>query len=251
MRDPLEARLQDLASAIAFPETPPLGASVAARLARPARTWRGLPGLRVGRGAALALAATLLLAGIAAAVGIALGGLRLTFGPPGFSPQPTLVAGPGLGEATTLADARSRVAFALRVPGLPELGAPDLVYVDEPPAGGVVTLLYGKRGAYPADAATGIGVIVTQFRADIGPEVFEKMILEGVRVSAARVDGRAAWWVAGGEHYFFYRDANGRMVDSTLRLAGDTLIWEAGGVTHRVEGAPSLEAAIAVAESLR
>jgi hypothetical protein len=59
-----------------------------------------------------------------------------------------------------------------------------------------------------------------------------------------------AWWIAGGEHFFFYRDAQGNVVDTTLRLAGDTLIWEEGGVTHRVEGAPSLAAAIRVAESL-
>ena len=39
-------------------------------------------------------------------------------------------------------------------------------------------------------------------------------------------------------------------VESTLRLASDTLIWEEGGVTHRVEGAPSLADAVRVAESL-
>ena len=250
MRDSLEARLEELGSAIAFPETPRLARSVLEQLARPRVRWAGARGLRLGRGAALALAATLLLAGIAAAVGIALGGLRLVFGPPGFSPQPSLLVGPGLGHATTLADARSQVAFALRVPGLPGLGEPDLVYLAEFPAGGTVTLLYGERDGYLADRATGIGLIVTQFRADIGPEVFEKWILDGVQVTAARVDGQAAWWVAGGEHFFFYRDADGQMVDSTLRLARDTLIWEEGGVTHRVEGAPSLEAAIAVAESL-
>jgi hypothetical protein len=138
----------------------------------------------------------------------------------------------------------------LRVPGLTGLGEPDLVYLADPPRAGVVTLLYGDRGEYPADSATGVGLIVTQFRADIGPEVFEKMILEGVRVTAVSVNGNDAWWVAGGEHYFFYRDADGLMVDSTLRLAGDTLIWEERGVTHRVDGAPSLEAAVGLAESL-
>jgi hypothetical protein len=41
------------------------------------------------------------------------------------------------------------------------------------------------------------------------------------------------------------------MVDETLRLVGDTLVWEASGLTLRVEGAPSLEAALRVAASLR
>ena len=249
-RQPLEDRLLDLGTAIAFPPTPPLAALVAERLQRPAR-W---PGFRLsrplGRGAAIAVAATVLVAGIAAAVGIGLGGLRLTFGPASFSPLPSLVAGPGLGHPTSLEEARQGVVFALRVPTLGELGEPDLVYLAAPPAGGAVTLLYGERSGFPAEGATGIGLIVTQFRADIGPEVFEKLINTGVSVTATRVGAQAAWWVAGGRHFFFDRDADGRRIESTLRLASDTLIWEANGVTHRVEGAPSRADAIRVAESL-
>ena len=249
-RQPLEDRLADLGTAVAFPPTPPLAALVAERLQQPTR-WPGLRlGRPLGRGMAIAVAATVLLVGIAAAVGIGLGGLRLTFGPASFSPLPSLVAGPGLGQPTSLEEARGDVGFVLRVPTLGELGEPDLAYLTEPPVGGAVTLLYGDRSGFPADSATRIGLIVTQFRADIGPDVFEKMIHNGVRVTAARVGDQAAWWIAGGNHFFFYRDADGRLVNSTLRLAGDTLIWEADGVTHRVEGAPSLADAIRVAESL-
>jgi len=243
----LEERLLDLGTAIAFPATPPLSALVADRLRQPPRRlWFGRP---VGRALLLALVATVLLVGLAAAVGIALGGLRVVFGP-APSPLPSMVAGPGLGEPTTLAEARDSVTFSLRVPRLPGLGDPDLVYLAEPPAGGAVTLLYRERDGFPADPATNVGLIVTQFRADIGPEVFEKLVNSGVRVTPARVGGEDAWWIAGGEHFFFYRDARGNVVDTTLRFAGDTLIWEEGGVTHRVEGAPSLAAAIRVAESL-
>ena len=159
-------------------------------------------------------------------------------------------SGPGLGHVTTLDEARSQVSFTLRVPKLPELGEPDLVYLAEPPAGGAVTLLYGPRPGFPADSSTGIGLIITQFRADIGPDVFEKLLNSGVRVTPTRVHGLAAWWVAGGEHFFFYRDSSGRIVDSTLRLASDTLIWEENGVTHRVEGAPTVAEAVRVAEAL-
>ncbi len=68
----LEARLVELAGAIAYPATPPLAALIGARLREP-RPRFGL-GRPLGRGAALALAATLLLVGIAAAFGIGLGG---------------------------------------------------------------------------------------------------------------------------------------------------------------------------------
>jgi hypothetical protein len=247
--DRLEARLAELGAEIAFPATPPLAALVTARLAQPGRRF-GLT-RPVGRGLALALIATLLLAGIAVAFGIGLGGLRLVFGPASFSPVPSLVVGPGFGIPTSLDAARAQVTFDLRVPALPELGEPDLVYLAEPPAGGAVTLLYAERPGFPADPASGIGLIVTQFRADIGPDVFEKLINSGVSVLPARVHDQAAWWVAGGDHFFFYRDARGVQVESTLRLASPTLIWEEGGVTHRVEGALSLAEATRVAESLR
>jgi hypothetical protein len=247
-RDRLEARLAELGPEIGFPATPPLAALVAARLAQPARgAWLRRP---LGRSLALVLVATLLLAGIAAALGIGLGGLRLVFGPVSFSPAPSLVVGPGLGAPTTLDAARGEVTFPLRVPQLPGLGEPDLVYLADPPAGGAVTFLYGERAGFPAERASGIGLIVTQFRADIGPDVFEKLINSGVSVLPATVHGGPAWWVAGGDHFFFYRDAQGVEVDSTLRLASPTLIWEEGGVTHRVEGAPSLADAVRVAESL-
>jgi len=243
----LEARLADLGAAIAFPATPPLAAAVAERLRRPAapRRWS------FGRSLAIALAATLLLAGIAAAFGIVVGGLRLTFGPASFSPGPSFRVGPGLGVATTLADARAAAGFTVRVPTLSALGEPDSVYLFEPPSGGVVTLLYGSRPGIPSDPETGIGLIITQFRGDIGPEVFEKMINSGVTLDATRVNGLPGWWVAGGEHFFFFRDANGKVVESTLRSAGPTLIWEEDGVTTRVEGAGSLAEALRVAASLR
>ncbi|HEY8772690.1 MAG TPA: hypothetical protein VIM66_05935 [Candidatus Limnocylindria bacterium] len=245
----LDERLRDLRTAVAFPPTPPLVDLVSSALRRPTRRRFGL-GRPISRGVAVALLATLLLAGIAAAFGFGLGGLRLTFGPASLSPLPSFVVGPGLGHPTSLADARSEVGFTLRVPGLTELAQPDAVYLAEPPAGGAVTLLYGQRSAFPADPASGIGLVVTQFRADIGPDIFEKLIGSGVSVIPSQVNGNAAWWIAGGDHPFFYRDANGRVVDTTLRLAGDTLIWEEGGVTHRVEGAPTLAKAILVAESL-
>jgi hypothetical protein len=245
---PLDDRLLELGRSIAFPATPPLAALVADRLRQPPRRF-GL--LRpISRGMALALAATVLLVGVVTAFGLGLGGLRLTFGPVSFSPIPSLLAGPGLGQPTSLADARGGVTFPLRVPALAELGDPDLVYLADPPAGGAVTLLYGERDGFAADPTTGIALIVTQFRADIGPELFEKLIDSGVSVTSASVHGHAAWWVAGGDHFFFYVDANGVRVESTLRLAEDTLIWEEDGVTHRVEGAPSLADAVRVAESL-
>jgi hypothetical protein len=196
---------------------------------------------------------TLLLLGAAVAAAIwGIGGVRFTFTggtPPG---RPAAVAaGRVMGEAVSLDEARRTVEFPLLLPDLADLGVPDAVYLDRHrPAGGRVALVYGARPGFPADPPRG-GLVITEFRADIGPEVFEKLVHSGVRVEETTTGGLPAYWVAGGSHFFFYRDASGRMVDETLRLVGDTLVWEASGLTLRVEGAPSLEAALRVAASLR
>jgi hypothetical protein len=111
------------------------------------------------------------------------------------------------------------------------------VFLADVPTGGTVTLVWGE-------------LVVTQFSADIGPETFEKMVTAGTRVEPVSVNGQAGWWVEGGTHAFFYRDEDGKFVDTTLRLVTSALIWEEGGLALRVEGAPSLEAALRVAVSL-
>ena len=63
-----------------------------------------------------------------------------------------------------------------------------------------------------------------------------KLILEGTKVEKVTVNGQPGWWVEGGVHAFFYRDATGEVVDTTLRLVGSTLLWEEAGVAYRVEG---------------
>lgn len=254
----LEERLADLSAAVEFPLTPPIAQFVGDRLRAGlggAPLGRGrwwivrFPSL--GRGALLALLATVLLAGAVAAIGIATGGLRLILNPESLPALPSLPNQPGIGQQMTLDDARSNVGFTLRVPKLAVLGAPAQVYVMDPPVGGAVTLVYGERPGYPLQPGRAYGLVLTEFRADIDPEYFEKLISLKVSVTSATVNAHPAYWVAGGEHFFFYRDANGQVVNTTLRLAGATLIWEENGVTHRVEGAPSLSAAVVVAESLR
>ena len=106
-----------------------------------------------------------------------------------------------------------------------------------------MALVYGDRPGFPADAKSGIGVLITEFRADIGPDSFEKLIQQGVRVEEVTVNGTTGYWVAGGNHYYFYRNADGEV--------GDTLIWEEDGLTLRIEGAPSLAAAQELAAALR
>lgn len=258
MTDPLDDRaleeaLADLGGSLLFPPTPRLATAVAAAIrSRPARqSWSFGRPLR--RGLALGLAAALLVAGLAAAIGFALGGLRITFGgpSPGTAIPQDVVIERAFGDPVALDQLAGRLAFEPLAPILSTLGAPDHSYVAEPPSGGSLALIWGGRPGFDADPGSGIGVVLTEFRADIGPDTFEKMVSSGVRVDSVTVNGEPGYWIEGGEHLFFYRDADGRVVQDTLRLVGTALVWEQDGLTLRIEGAPSLSDALRIAESLR
>ena len=245
--DRLEAALSDLAAAIDWPATPALAPSVAATIRAgnlPRAQWRP-----ARRGLVLGLLAALLVAGLAAAIGFALGGLRITSGgPPPGSPLPAwVVAQRGFGQPVGMDEAAASLGELL-LPTDPGLGDPDHVYFDSRTQS--VALTWGERPGLPADPASGLGIVVTQFRADIGPQTFEKVINSGTHIERVAVGSAAGYWIEGGEHYFFFRDANGQVLDATIRLVGTTLMWERDGLTMRIEGAPSLADAIRIAESM-
>lgn len=247
----LDRELTLLGAQIAIPATPPIARAVAVALQQQRAPSR--LGLRLSRGLVLAIMATLLLVGIAAALGIALGGIRFVIGSGTPAPLPPGVAADrGLGRLVSLDEAPSAVSFQIRFPAGTALGEPDHVYVSTlVPTGGRVALVYGDRPGFPADPKSSVGVLITEFRADIGPDSFEKLIQQGVRVEEVTVNGATGYWVAGGQHFYYYRNADGAVVDDTMRLVGDTLIWEEAGLTLRIEGAPSLAAAQELAAALR
>jgi hypothetical protein len=245
--DGLEAALSDLALAIDWPVTPALAPSVAATIRagkQPPTRWRP-----ARRGLVLGVLAALLVVGLATAIGFALGGLRITSGgPPPGSPLPaSVVAERGFGQPVAMDEAAESLGELL-LPTDPALGDPDHVFFDSRTQS--VALAWGERPGLPADRASGLGIVVTQFRADIGPQTFEKVINSGTRIERVVVGGAPAYWIEGGEHYFFFRDANGQVLEGSIRLVGTTLMWERDGLTVRIEGAPSLADAIRIAESM-
>jgi hypothetical protein len=65
------------------------------------------------------------------------------------------------------------------------------------------------------------------------------------------VDGERGVWITGKPHGFGFVDARGRAWFERLRLAGDTLLWQRGPLTLRLEGALSKAAALRVARAVR
>jgi hypothetical protein len=246
----LEIQMVELARLVQFPETPEITPAVIDAIASGSRriTW-SQPGL-LRRGIALGVLATILVASAAGAVGIGIGAIQIKFADGTPLPTPvTSIRLRTLGREVSLEQADAAVAWPIIVPHDPVLGEPDAIYLNAIPSGGTVSFVWGPREGIPA-AADGISLVVTEFRADIAPEAFEKMVDEGTTVEKVYVNGLPGWWIEGGTHAFFYRDQNGDMVDTSLRLVGSALIWDSGRLAIRVEGAPDLKTAMRVAGSL-
>jgi hypothetical protein len=264
----LDRALTDLAASLEFPPTPDLAGAVSARLDQaPARTpararrWRWPAGWRrlaVAGLAAVLLAAAVLVAspGTREAVARRLGlrGIGVELGGP---PPPTVTTTPGgridlgLGARVTLEEARRRVVFPVLAPATGGLGQPDAVFVSEAvPAGGRVDLVWRARPGLPASPFTDAGLLITQFRGEPTPEFLKKVTGAGL-VEFVEIDGEPGYWFSGEPHFFTYRDADGNLREEQTRLAANTLIWQRGDLTLRLEGQLSKAEAVRIATSMR
>jgi hypothetical protein len=263
----LERALADLGAHIAYPRTPELSTTVRARIAAGRqRRWPAWDAYRPWPRVAGALAAGLLALAVAVlaisseargavADRLGLGGVRFFAAPESPSPAPAVsppVPGPRLlgGMSVTLAEARGRAGFALRLPSLPGLGEPDEVYFNSAVPGGAVSLVYAPRPGLPEAPGTGIGLLITQFRGDYGP-FLQKGLVAGGLLRPVTVGGAQGYWIEGAPHVLLFRDTAGEVHEERSRLAGNTLLWERDGVTFRLETAAGLDDALRIAESLR
>jgi hypothetical protein len=272
----LGGALRDLAASVAFPSAggDPGREDVAARVRarieelgmRPSpagrRRWFEFGfGMRpMRRGLVLALAALLVLAAVAGAVGLGLPGLRIIFGdvpsqrpvasPTASSPAPS-PGGPlgsdlGLGTALPLAEVERLVGFDLILPSDPAMGPPDVAYL----AGERAVLVWAGRPGLPATRVDDIGLLISEFQGHVETGYYEKVLGSGTKLTPVTVNGSRGYWIDGDPHFFYYVDSNDEFVDDTHREVGDTLIWSTGEVTYRLESGLDMDEAIRLAESL-
>ena len=200
--------------------------------------------------AALVVAVSLLsFPGVRTAVAdfLGIGGVRIDTGGPAPSPAAEL----DLGERTSLARAQESVAFEVRLPAA--LGRPDSVWLDTGVAGGQVALAYEASPSLPAAPGTNLGALVTQFSDGQVSEVALKKVIgsqPGTIYEPVTVEGQQGFWISGEPHVIAYLEADGDIRNETVRLAGNVLLWESGGVTFRIESTLPQSEAQAIAESL-
>jgi hypothetical protein len=294
--DELGQALRELATSVAFPspvaatpgavdlaasvrqriEKNPPRLSIWQRLAWAAAEGRGvatgrsrLGGRPMRRGLVLALAALLILAAVAGAVGLGLPGLRIIFGE-GPSPQATSIGTPepsqpapsgatpsatlaplggslALGDAVSFSDAERLAGFDVLLPTDPDLGLPDASYLN----GQRVGLIWASRPGLPATESPGVGLVISEFRGTVDEGFFQKILGSGTTLTRVTVGGSPGYWISGAPHFFFYIDPQGQAVQDDHPTVGDVLLWTNGGVTYRLETSLGMAAAIRLGESLR
>jgi len=260
-----ERLLTQLGRAIEYPPTPDVATAVSARLGRSAEPAvqggfarrRLVPPPALRRSLVLALLALLLLTGtvFAAVPGVRdavlefLGLQGATVERRADLPEPPELRPLDLGRRVPPGAAASKLDFRPLVPG--SLGPPDAVYVRTDLPGGELSLAYRPRPGLPEARTTRLGLLASEFRGDLHPDLVGKLAGPGTRIEELEVNGRPAIWIESAPHFFFYRDPDGNVIDRELRLAQNVLLMERGRLLVRLEGAFDRDRAVAIARSLR
>jgi hypothetical protein len=145
-----------------------------------------------------------------------------------------------LGDRVTLAQARSNVRYHVYMPR--KAGRPDAVYLLRFPPGGQVSFVWGS----PSRPR----LLFSQFRGSRTGEFIEKLVTIGTKVERVSVDGEPGYFLSGEPHQFNYLDAEGQVIQESIRLAGNTLLWEHDGLVLRLEGDFDKRDALALARSV-
>jgi hypothetical protein len=241
--DQLAAELRDLGAWLATPEPPDVSAAVRVRLANPPQsTVRAKHRTRwLAAAAALLLAIVIALvpqtrAAVAHAVTgvLRFAGVEVHKGRPQVAPSPSPLPST---RSAGLDEARRKARFPITVPA--RLGVPETVLIADPAPDGaprVVSLLY-----------LGGTIRLDEFDGDLEPGFVKTQ--SGPDTEWTEVKGEFALWLPR-PHAVVYVDRAGVRHEETARLAGTTLIWSDGRVSYRLEGAPTMLEAIAIATSL-
>jgi hypothetical protein len=241
----LELALVDLGRHVEHPATPELAPRVRQRLAE-GPTPRFAPGGR--RALLIALAVLAVAIGAVMAVPQTRAAILEFFHLRGVTIErvgelPTVPVNDDfnkllVGRPVTLEEAEELVSFDIVVPEA--LGDPDGIYYQDSPPGGMVSLVYGTL--------ENPRVLFTQFRATVDQVIYKK-VAATTRIQPVQIDGRQGYFLSGDPHDFAYYDADQQFRQELVRLAGNTLLWERGLVTLRLEADITLQEALKIARS--
>ena len=260
-----ETRLRQIAEEFSYPPTPNIARTVRQRLEQ----TRTRPVLLPRQLAWFVMIALVILAGLMAVPQVRaavfeilrIGAVRIVpftptptvtpappvFAPTGTTPVATTSPSPtplssvlDLAGETTLAEARAKASFAVRLPTYPsDLGPPDHVFLQDF-SGPVVVLVWMDRTRPNR---------VRMSLHELGPGTFAEKIQPPV-IQETTVNGPRAVWTEGPHLLQFLR--GGQVIYDARRLVeGHTLVWTQGDVTYRLETDLPLDEAVRIAASLK
>jgi hypothetical protein len=91
--------------------------------------------------------------------------------------------------------------------------------------------------------------VLTQWEAN--DVLFHKLIGHDTSTKFVDVGGAPGIWIERADHVVFYLGRSGEERRFTGYLSGNTLVWQRGSVSYRLEAGVSLERALELARSLR
>ena len=237
--DQLVDELTALGGDLRYPETPALTAGVLAGIAgRRRRRQRLIVAAAVVAATAVAIG---ILPGPRQAVArmLGIGSVRIeqirSLDLPPATPTDAM-----LGRRTTFAEAADAAGFTPLVPELAGFDDPE-VFVSSGFGAVIITLRYPAPDGSP-------GLVITQLASD--RQILVKQAGEATSVRETLVNGSPALWVEGAHTISLYTGTDGSFLEDRSRLVGNTLIWETGGVTLRLESALTMEDALTIATSM-
>jgi hypothetical protein len=269
-RDRLDGELRRLAASIETP-TPtdyPERVRRALAAAAPSPAPRARRSLRRGalRRVAVAATAVVALVAVALAVPTSRHALASWFGFPGIEisrghgqppPPPRSTVSPslvGAGTRVSLFTAQRAMGRSLRLPAA--LASPTNVLLDRDNRAVVVTIAYRSAFGLRPTPHTGYALVVTEI-GFAGQPLFEKILQPGASASAVTVAGaHPGAFIAGPQAILSLdpsRTDNGQPTLHAIapRTSANTLIWNDGTVTFRIEGDFRQQEALGIADRFR
>jgi hypothetical protein len=150
-----------------------------------------------------------------------------------------------LGPEIPLAEIPDYVGFMASMLYPDDYGLPDAVYARTLPDGTpLLSLAYVADDRLPNTAETGLGMLVMEFEARSGVQSMVKSMLPDGRMETIEVNGMFGYWVEGATRLQILGDG------SVGRASGNVLLWQANGITFRMESALTMDEAIDIAEEM-
>jgi hypothetical protein len=227
----LETALRQLGRDVEFPSSPDLASAIRGRLRR-RPSWRR-PVLVAVAIVVVAIGAVLLVPPARTAILDWLGLRNVSVVHVDTLPAARPLGRLDLGRQVTLAEAKRRAPWIV----VPE-DRPDSVYISDSLPGGQVTLLWGS----PSSPR----LLMTEIT---GHAYIEKIVEGEQSVEPVRIGDAGAWFE--GRHVVMFTDRDGAFHEGVGRLAANTLVWQLGDVTLRLEGGLSKENALRIARIAR